>query len=57
MSHSGVEQVFRPAVKRINPPALAAEVQSAQIHHTKKAISEPEAHSFVALLIDSEETP
>ncbi len=33
VSHSGVEQIFRPAVKLINPPASAAEVKSARINH------------------------
>jgi len=53
--HSGVEQVFRPAVKLINPPASAAEVQIARINHTKNTA--PAAHLIVALLSDSEEAP
>ena len=40
VSHGGVEQVFRPAVKLINPPALAAEVYRARIRHTLKRYRE-----------------
>src|SRR5579871_320541 len=33
---TGVEQVFRPAVKLISPPASAAAVHRARMHHTLK---------------------
>jgi len=33
ISKGGVEQVFRPAVKLTYPPASAAEVHRARIHH------------------------
>jgi hypothetical protein len=39
LDNGGVEQVFRPAVKLINPPALAAEVHRARIHQALKGIA------------------
>jgi len=39
LANRGVEQVFRPAVKLINHPALAAEVHRARIIPYPKAIA------------------